>query len=166
MNTSEIWPMKARAFRFLFTTLLAVFLASLASGRELKQKETGAIQVDYGEYFLFRSEGKTYAILMNVAEDSGDPGVDGAINYSVSRLDETGSFRVIGSARTDERKAGSGWLETKHFKLEWSWNTPKAGWLYIGRLPKGTEYYNLQMKSLGEANRKFDAKHWIAAKIH
>jgi len=158
--------MRTQSLIFFFIGLLALSLATVASGRELKQ-EDGTIQVDYGKHFLFRSDGRTYAILMTVAENSAEAGVKGsehAINYTVSRLDETGLFRVIGTGKTDERKAGSGLLETKDFKLEWSWNTPRTGWLYIGRwLPKGTEFYKTQLKSLEEGGRGLEADLWSVA---
>ena len=157
----------SRTFQTIGTALLLVCLPALSCGRELKQEESGAIRVDYGEHFIFRTDGKTYAIVMKVAENSAIPGVEGsehAIHYMVSQLDENGSFQVIGIRKIDEREAGSAFIETKGFELEWSWNSPKAGWLYIGGLPKGTEYFKSQLKSLDKGVEGLAAEGWIPAK--
>jgi len=140
---------------------VALFTSSTADAKELKQKTSGAINVTYGKYFLFRTNGHTYAIQITLA---GKP-EEGAINYIVRRRGDGGDFAAFAEGRTDDKHAGSGWLKTEDFKLEWSWNIPTAGWLYIGRLPKGTEFYNEQVESLEVKQGSLDAKRWVPARI-
>lgn len=129
---------------------------------------SGSACVEYGGHFLFRSNGHTYAIHITPLKDAAMPGIkdsEHAIRYTVRRLDENGVYQIIATARTDERKAGSGYIECSDFSLQWSRSTETSGWLYLGsNLPKGIDCYSESVESLDGLNPELPPGKWIAAK--
>lgn len=133
----------------------------------MEHPDGGAVWVDYSGDFLLKVGGRIYAIEMKGLHGTEEPEAQGpgsAVSYKVRQLDEKGVYQEIASGTTDEWQEGGVWVVTPDFKLEWSYGSTKGGWLYVGALPKGAEYYSEQVRSPGERGVKLDPAKWTVVK--